>query len=71
MRFVAMICMATFMLASAARAGDDCDTCRKAVEVKYLVCLNKAKKEAQKKECDSSRDTQKNICQMSKCSKFF
>ena len=67
-RFLTITGVAALLLAGPARA-DDCDTCRKAVEVKYLVCLKDAKSEAAKKECDNSRDNQKKVCQVTKCIK--
>ncbi len=49
--------------------ANDCDTCNKAVEAKFLVCFKKAKNEAEKKECESSRDKERKVCQIVKCSK--
>lgn len=58
-----------FVVAGAAQADDDCDKCRKLVEGNYLLCLKKAKNDADKKECDTGRDNQKKVCQVTKCIK--
>ena len=69
MRFLKTTLIAALLLASSAHADDDCDKCRKVVDATYLVCLKKAKTEADKKECDSSRDNRKKVCQVTKCIK--
>lgn len=58
------------LIASVAMADDkDCDNCNKAAEVKFLVCLKKAKTDADKKECDQAKDKSKKVCQFSVCLK--
>jgi hypothetical protein len=57
------------LIASSSMASDDCDKCNKAVEVSFLACLKKAKTGAEKKECDGTKDKQKQVCQLTKCRK--
>ncbi len=61
--------ISSFLWLSNAHASDDCDSCRKMADGAYLVCLKKAKAEPEKKECDSTRDKQKNVCQLTQCMK--
>ena len=47
----------------------DCDKCNKGAEAAFLVCLKDAKTETAKKECDSKKDKQKNVCKLTTCFK--
>lgn len=69
MRLFTLAALLAFLTVNTAQANDDCDKCRKLVEANYLVCLKKAKSEADKKECDTNRDNQKKVCQVTKCIK--
>lgn len=64
--FVMACLVATLSIAD----SKDCDNCNRLAEVSYLACFKKAKTDADKKECDSDRDKQKKLCQVTKCSRL-
>lgn len=67
----AVIFVLVGLVASMAYADSkDCDNCNRLAEVGYLACFKKAKSEAEKTECDSSKDKQKKVCNITKCTKL-